>query len=244
MSITAVIIDTREPSWVQALKFGSPMATTSLLEHGDLLAACDDGALLAIERKTPSDLLNTIREDRLWAQLAGIKSVTPWAYLMITGELHRGEDGKVWTDGRATGWSWAAVQGALVQAQEMGVFVTYAGGDSDYEAAVIRLSQRSHNAEVLVPPAKEPRIFNDSERILCSLPGVGPERVGAILEYVGESPAWALTWLTMFNSPDRVPGIGPGVKAAIRKALRLSDEYELAVVCRETGQIVPKEEIA
>lgn len=239
MAITAAIIDSREPEWVQRLTFGSAMIAHSQLDAGDLLATCDDGALLAIERKTPDDLLNSIRDERLWSQLAGLRKVTPWAYLMITGELRRGDDGNVWTDSRATGWSWAAVQGALLQAQEMGVMVVYAAGDDDYEPAILRLAARSHRAEILVPPVREPRILTEAERVLCALPGIGLERVQPIVEYAS-TPAWALTWLTQLESEERIPGVGLGTKRAIRKALGLKDDQELSVVCIENGQ-TPKE---
>lgn len=240
MAITAAIIDTREPEWVRRLTFGGAMIAGSALDAGDLLATCDDGALLAVERKTPGDLLNSIREDRLWSQLAGIKALSPWAYLLITGELRRGDDGNVWTDSRATGWSWASVQGALLQAQEMGIFVVYTAGDDDYEAAVMRLAARSHRAEMLVPPVREPRILSDAERVLCALPGIGIERVQPIVEYT-TSLAWALTWLTELESEEKIPGIGLGTKRAIRKALGLKDDQELSVVYAESGQIAPKE---
>ena len=199
MAITAAVIDSREPDWVRRLTFGGAMVASSQLDAGDLLATVDDGTLVAIERKTPDDLLNSIREDRLWSQLAGIRALTPWAYLMITGELRRGEDGRVWADGRATGWQWAAIQGALLQVQEMGVFVVYAASSEDYEAAVLRLAARSHRAEVLVPPVREPRILSEAERVLCALPGIGPEKVQPILEYTG-TPAWALMWLSQLEN--------------------------------------------
>lgn len=234
MSITAAIIDSREPEWVKRLTFGGAMVAHSQLDAGDLLATVDDGVLLAVERKTPSDLLNSIREDRLWSQLASIRTQTPWAYLMITGELRRGDDGNVWADGRATGWTWAAVQGALLQAQEMGVFVTFAANDADYEPAVLRLAARSHRPEMLVPPARMPRIMSEAERVLCALPGIGPEKVAPIIKYTA-SPAWALTWLTSLDNPDRIPGIGLGTKRAIKKALGLKDDESLHVIVDENG---------
>ncbi len=240
MSITAAIVDQREPEWVRALSFGGAMVAPGLLDAGDLLATCDDGALLAIERKTPDDLLNSIREDRLWAQLAGIKALSKWAYLIITGELLRGPDGKVVSDRGPTGWQWAAVQGALLQAQEMGVFVVHAGGDTDYEAAVMRLAARSHRPEVLVPPAREPRILSEAERILTALPGIGPERVGPLLDYAS-TPAWAFNYLTDLSTNGLVTGVGPGIKRAIRKAFGLDDDQLLAVICTENGQLAEKE---
>ena len=235
MSVTAIIIDQREPAWVQALKFGGAMTAVSLIEYGDLLATCDDGALVAIERKAPGDLLNSIREDRLWTQLAGCKAITPWAYLLVAGELRRGDDGNAIADGRTTGWSWAAVQGALLQAQEMGVFVAQCAGDSDYEAAVLRLAARGHKAEMLVPPAREPRLLTDAERILCSLPGIGPEKALAIMQY-SDSAAWALTMLTELTSKEYVPGVGLGIKRSARRALGLKPEQQLGLFVVETDE--------
>jgi ERCC4-type nuclease len=238
MSITAAIIDSREPEWAQRLGFNGAMVATSLLDAGDLLATCDDGTLLAIERKTPDDLLNSIRDNRLWAQLVGIRNASPWAYLLITGELRHGADGNVVTNSRSSGWSWAAVQGALLQAQEMGVFVTYCASNDDYEATVLRLSKRSHNAEVIVPPARDPRVMNDAERLLTALPGIGYERVQPLLEYAG-TPAWALTYLTDLEANGPIPGIGAGIKRAVRKALKLEDDQELSVILN--GQPINKE---
>ncbi len=229
MAITAAIIDTREPEWVRRLTFGGAMIASSALDAGDLLATCDDGALLAIERKTPDDLLNSIRDERLWAQLAGIRKLTPWAYLVITGELRQGMDGKVITDARGTGWNWASVQGALLQAQEMGVFVVFAANDDDYEAAVLRLAARSHKPELVIPPTREAIPMSPAERILLALPGIGPERVSGLLEYC-KTAAWALNFLTCDAVEGAVTGIGPGTKRAVRQALGLRDDEELAVV--------------
>lgn len=239
MSITAAIIDQREPGWVRALTFGGAMTAVSLLDAGDLLVTCDDGTLLAIERKTPDDLLNSIRDDRLWSQLVGIKALSRWAYLLITGELRLGSDDKVWTDNRATGWSWAAVQGALLQAQEIGVFVVFAAGDNDYEPAVMRLAARSHRAEMLVPPAREPRIYSQAEQILTALPGIGPERVAPLIDYAGTA-AWGLQYLSDLSTNGLVAGVGVGTKRAIRKALGLTDDQTLAIVGAD-GQLATKE---
>lgn len=233
MAITAMLIDQREPSWVQALRFGGAMTAVTLLEYGDLLATCDDGTLVAIERKAPSDLLNSIREDRLWGQLAGIKAATPWAYLIIAGELRRGENGNAVADGRATGWAWSAVQGTLLQAQEMGIFVVQCAGDNDYEAAVMRLAARPHRAEMLIPPQREPRTLSEAERVLYALPGIGAEKAPAIMEYCSTA-AWALSMLTELTSKEYIPGIGLGTKRAVRKALGLKPNEQLGIVVVET----------
>jgi len=243
MAITAAIIDSREPAWVQAITFGGAMTAISALDAGDLLVTCDDGTLLAVERKTPDDFLSSIRDDRLWSQLAGIRKVTPWAYLVITGDLRCSTDGKVITDSRGTGWNWASVQGALLQAQEMGVFVVQCAGDDDYEAAVLRLAARSHKPEMLIPPAREAIPMSAAERVLLALPGIGPDRVAALLDYC-QTPAWALSFLTCHDVEGAVTGIGPGTKRAVRQALGLRDDEELAVIVSEANQATAKEQAA
>lgn len=84
MSISAIIIDSREPDWVKQLNFGDIPTSVQLLEQGDLMAASNDGELILIERKTPDDFLNSLKSDRLMLQLANMLTVTRWAYLMIT----------------------------------------------------------------------------------------------------------------------------------------------------------------
>ena len=109
--ITALFIDSREPLWVQELQFGDAPTTVTQLDAGDLMAACDDGAMLLIERKTPEDLLNTIKMDRLFPQIQGMLLHTRWAYLVITEPLLHGPNGEVVTRQGNTGWKWASVQG-------------------------------------------------------------------------------------------------------------------------------------
>jgi ERCC4-type nuclease len=240
VSIVACLIDSREPSWVQALTFGAQMTSITALDAGDLLATTDDGALIAVERKTASDLLGSINDGRIWTQLAGLRAQTPWAYLVITGHLACSTDGKVTLDHGITGWTWAALQGALVQAQELGVMVVQASGDADYEPTVMRLSARSHTSELVIKPVKMPSILSDSERILTALPGIGLERVKDIVTHAGR-PCWALQWLTDLHCEGHVPGIGPQIKRKVREALGLKPEEELSVIITETGMIADKE---
>ncbi len=236
MSITAIFIDSREPKWVQELTFDGAMVAVTALDHGDILATCNDGTLLAIERKQSDDLLGSLADDRLWPQLAGIRAQTQWAYLVICGRLEPATNGNTLTDRGETKWPWASIQGAMLKAQELGVFVVQCASDQDYESTVIRLSARSHSDTVVVTPAKTPNLLSEGEQILLSLPGIGPEKVGAIMDYCGTA-AWALQFLTNLESTERVPGIGIGIKKKIRAALGLEHEQELAVVISETGQL-------
>jgi len=224
MAIQAVQIDSREPEWVRNLQFGSVPTAVTPLPAGDIWVATDDNAMLCIERKTPDDLLNTLRDERLFRQVAALRAQSQWAYVLITGNLVRSTDSKVITD-RITGWDWNALQGALLTVQELGGLVVYCAGDTDVEAAVLRLANRRRDA-VPVCAARQARILSDAEAIIAALPGIGIERLDAIervfpLNELGYMGLLALT----DPEPERwdIHGIGSGITRRIRKALGLHD---------------------
>jgi ERCC4-type nuclease len=225
--ITAVVIDSREPDWIQRLTFGNVPTMVQALEHGDLLVATDTGEMLLIERKTSDDLLNSLADKRLFNQLADMQDVTRWSYLVITGTLQHGAGGKVITDRGETGWSWSAVQGALLTAQEMGIFVIQAGNDAEYETCVQWLSRRDRTPDMMLEPAKFPHILSAQEQIIASLPGIGMERMTAVLQAAG-TPAWALVALT--DPTSVIPGCGKGVKTKVRASLGLRDTELMTVM--------------
>ena len=226
MSIVAAMIDSREPAWVQRLTFGGAMCSVAALDYGDVLATTDDGAMVAVERKTASDLLGSLADGRLWPQLAGMRKLTPWCYLVVTGRLAPSANGYVTTDRGVSKWTWASVQGALIQAQELGAIVVQAAGHTDFEPTVLQLSGRDHAEAVRLRPLKEATVLSAGEKVLCALPGIGLERAQAIMDHCGRA-AWALAFLTMLDSDEKVPGVGLGVKRKIRKALGLQDNETL-----------------
>lgn len=238
MGVLSVIVDSREPSWCQQLTFGGAAVAVALLDAGDLLCACDDGALLVIERKTGNDFLSTLRDDRLFPQLAKLREISPWAYLVVCGTLQLGPNGTCIAEGRATGWNWASVQGALLTVQEMGVHVLHVASDADYEAAVIRLANRDRSA-LRIAPARDVTIVGEQEQILASLPGIGAEKARALLAELG-SAHLALHYLTVWDRywhHQSVAGIGDGIRRRVRKALGLDDElYLMAGVFSGNGE--------
>ncbi len=234
MGLLSVIVDSREPSWVQQLTFGGASVAVTMLDAGDLLCATDDGAIVGIERKTSGDLLNTLRDDRLFPQIARLREVSPFAYLVITGTLHPGPGGHCVTEERESGWQWASVAGALLTVQELGVGILQVASDVDYEAAVIRLANRSREP-LRVAPARDVTIVSEREQVLAALPGIGAERAAMLLRQF--SPAMAIAWLTtpgeLWDPPIVVPGIGEGTRRRVRRALGLSDNLSLDIVIHE-----------
>jgi len=239
MAITAVMIDQREPEWVCNLKFGGAPTMVTLLEHGDLMITTDDGCVIGVERKTPDDFLNTLRDERLLPQLAGLASereryqvkVNPtnnyWPYLVITGPFLVDGQGKIITDRGTTNWSFAAVQGAILSIQEMGIFVTHAANDADYEATVLRIGRRDRKPEMLLLPPRPPNVLGGQAAFLAGLPGVGLERVLSIMQWSANNPAHALVGLTdlAIEAP-----VGPALRKNIRRFLGLKDGETIELV--------------
>lgn len=222
----AIMIDEREPDWIKQLSFEGASTTTALLEQGDLLVAVDE-TLLCIERKTPDDLLSSIQDGRLLHQAAHLTDQTPWAYLVITGQLMCSSNGKVVTARGETGWSWGAVQGALLTVQELGVAVIQTGQESDYERLVLSLTRRERS-KLPLGPIRTPRYLSHGEAVLAALPGIGLERIDTLIKTLG-TPVDALAWLTWLNDKDKVDGIGEGICHNVRKALGLQDHEFLLV---------------
>ncbi len=236
MGIEAIVVDSREPEWVQKLTFNGIPTMVQYMEHGDLMAACDDGSLILVERKTPDDFLNSLKDGRLFPQLAPLYYASKWSYLMITGELQRGMGDHVVTDRGLTGWSWTAVQGAILSIQEMGVMVTFCAGDSDYEAAVLRLGNRNHEDVINLVPPRFPRVISNKEAIIAALPGIGIERLPLVMEAAGNNPSVALQILT--DPQCEIPGVPKGIKNRIRNSLMLSDKTQFLVSTNKNGEEV------
>jgi len=229
--ITGLMIDQREPDWVKALKWGNVPALITLLDAGDVWATTDDGTMLCIERKTPSDFLGSIKDDRLFTQVYGMKQHTPWVYVVITGHFETDPLGMVKLNGVSTGWNWASVQGALLQVQELGAFVVFAMCDQDFERTVLRLGEHDRGP-VKVRAEREALTISVAEQILTALPGIGEQRAAAILKYAG-SAGWALCYLTDPEFEKEVEGIGPITKQKIRAALQLNEGEVISVIGKD-----------
>ncbi|MCE5207352.1 MAG: hypothetical protein LLG42_03470 [Chloroflexi bacterium] len=240
MGISTVVIDSREPKWVQELTFSGVPTAVAALDYGDLHVLCEDDATLIIERKTPDDFLGSLKDDRLFvqtakcaqarleAQLAYETMDTIWPYLVITGQFYPEPGGKTITPRGVTGWNWNSVMGALLSIQEMGTAIVFAPNDEEFEHTVIALANRSHTAETQILPPKPPSILSPGHQILASLPGIGLERLKIVMDYAGGLPGWALVGLT--DPEHSYKGIPNAVQRSIRAALKLAANERLEIV--------------
>lgn len=235
--IGAVLIDRREPEWVQRLSFGGALVSVTELEYGDLHVLCSDGMLLVIERKTPDDFLGSLRDERLLPQMVGLANlrldgqikgeISTWPYLLITGELQNGLNGKaVCSPGRGqTAWDWSAVQGALLTIQEMGIFTAHCAGDSDLEACILRLAKRKRDA-LHILPARPAQSLGVGAAFIAGLPGIGVERSLDVMRWANGNVAHALMGLT---DVDMKAPVGQATRRKIRMVMGLRDGQELGL---------------
>ena len=189
--IRSVVIDSREPAWIRNLNWFGAAKTVTAMDAGDLLAVCDDGAGLLIERKTPTDFLGSLVSQRMLIQsalkLAPYREQGFWPFVMITGDFYISNHGNTsyYRAGRMveSQVSFDAVWGELVSIQELGVFITFCKGSHDYEDAVWRLSNRNRAELKNIPPAKRHgQQLGIEAVILSSLPGIGEARALKICE--------------------------------------------------------------
>jgi hypothetical protein len=251
--ITAIMIDSREPEWIQHLKFGGVPTMVTMLETGDVQAVTDDGCTLVFERKTPSDFLNTLKDERLFPQIARMtearnaahrmdEPLTYFPYLVITGSFLPGANGKVTADGRETGWNFAAVMGTILSIQEAGVFVVFANGDLDFEETVLRIGKRDRKPQMRILPARPATMLGPKAAALCSLPGIGIENMQTILDWSNNHLGHALIGLTdmEIKSP-----IGLSARRRIRDLYGLQEGENIEIVLRgEVNQIPVEGELA
>lgn len=226
--ITSLTIDSREPKPYKDIAFDDAPAVVLELPHGDFMLTTSDGAILCVERKTVNDLLSSIKDGRLPKQVAGMRAITPWTYVIIEGALYADGSGAVVADGMRTGWAWRALQGALETAQELGAVLHYTGRDPSAQAtkgSLLHLANRERG-DVRVKPTRNAQPLSMGEVVLEAIPSIGKVRARELLRHVGGSAAWALVALT---GDDEVDGIGPKTKEDARRALGLRENERVQI---------------
>lgn len=235
MTLKAVLLDSREPPWVQGLGFGDAPISVVPLSAGDAWLAVEDATII-VERKTFSDLLGSIQDERLFDQVARMIKLSSWRYLIVQGRGRLSQDGErvIGVPGAGV-WNIHRIEGALATVQQMGVTVVRIGPrPHNYHAALTWLASRKRG-EVKVTPRREAVMQSPGERILCALPGISEVRAQALLDHCGTT-AWALVYLAG-EGGGKVPGIGPATKEAARQALGLEDDQIFAINIKEvTGE--------
>lgn len=220
-----ILVDSLEPPQIAQVIAAHPLLCQpeiTRLEAGDVWI--DD---LIIERKEPSDLLGSIADNRLFAQISAMRRLSEWVYLVITGQMPWDNLGRV----MGTPWTQRSIQGALLQAQELGAVVVYSKDNADFAPTLAWLAQRDRSKINILDPRKYGIPMTLAQEILASLPGIGPERAGQLLINLNTAGR-CLEWLTGNEEPS-IPGIGPKIKEGCKKALGLNSDESLRRVKNE-----------
>ena len=227
--IRSLVVDSREPEWCKSLRFqGDIIAIASLLPVGDAWLACDDAAIV-VERKTLSDLCASVADGRLMNQAQEMRGSSEWCYIVVT-DIPAVAGGNLVINGKASGWKWSSIQGALLTCQELGVPVIWCDGQARYGATLEWLATRDRGG-VRIAARREAVLESLAEKLLTAIPGIGGQRAAALLQYCGNA-AWALDYLTGMVGGE-VVGVGKNTMVATRSVLGLEDGNKLAVVSME-----------
>jgi hypothetical protein len=158
-----------------------------------------------------------------------------WCYVAIQGAYSCSTDGRVLHNGMITGWTWAALQGALLSVQELGVSIAHVADDAAYERLVISLAGRPRPTRRLLPP-KDALFYTPGEAVLLSLPNVGSTKLATLLTACN-TPAEALVALCD-TGPTVLPGIGPTTRQQARDALGLAEGAILTIIKDDAHETV------
>lgn len=229
--IQSIVIDSREPENIQRMDYCCSRKTVAMLGFGDAWVVCDDGATLAIERKTPEDFVGSMTSSRLIDQARGLAEYRVkngwWCYVVITGELTISPGGYTYAGERPTMITWQAVQGEILNIQELGVYVTFALNDNDYANTLVRLSNRNRTELHKIPrPTRKGRRVSNATAFLAGIPGVGVETADKLIDFCG-SPARAIE---MIINGEYIPGIGPETRKKAVKVLGLKKSETMGIL--------------
>lgn len=201
--IKSLILDSREPTHIQGIKFDNVPVMKMQLETGDVWAACEDGNTLIIERKAPTDLMESIADNRLFNQAAKMRQVSEWCYVVVTGKI----DDCGFIDSTGRKWTYASIWGALLSIQEMGVMVIFCDGEDDFAPCIERLAKRNRD-DIKVKPIRNAYVFGGQEAVLASLPGIGTKKAVDYLRLFDDNLGMAIMTLCDPSSAKGIPGWG------------------------------------
>lgn len=191
----------------------------------DLLIPTAAGHTLAINYWAASTFLHAIRAKELDSKMFQLSQISPWPYLIIRDSLAPHQNGQTLHDGKPTGWRWAAVQGAMLSIQEMGVGLISIRDESQLDDCLISLINRDRGPKRMRQP-RELLWATPAEELLMSLPGIGEDRAEQLLRECGNA-ANALAAIT--GDDIKLSGIGPETKRKAREALGLVDDESIYI---------------
>lgn len=203
LAITADVYE-RRSGMIDALEARNVAVEIAALSVGDYRIGTS-----IVERKTVYDLHSTLRQRRLWTQLANLRSTGLKSYLLVEG---RSLDAGPLAD--------AAIRGALLTAMDQRVRVLRALDLEEAALWLIRIAQQKHRR----PGSEQARTHaaTDPVSVLACVRGLGPRTARALLEEFGTVAAVASVGPQELA---RVRGIGPRRARVLHEVLTRSQPH-------------------
>lgn len=207
-------VDKRHPEVLTALTAFDP-EVADLGGMGTFWISTDDEAMIAVLVSYETNRLHELQ-----SELIAIKGMTEYVYL-VTGQASNSQ---------------------LLSMQELGIFTTTFGflGD-DYRASILNgipkfvefVANPKRRKEKKVQAIRKVSAFTPGEQILLTIDGLGPAKVGALINHFG-SVGWAIAAMTWFDTADALDGVvTPTMISNLREALGLGPKDILSVVVNE-----------
>jgi ERCC4-type nuclease len=155
---------------------------------GDINIPLEDGNILAIERKTAIDFLNSIKNRHILNQVEVMATHAKYSAIIITGKIMYSPEDKVIADRKQTEWGGKSVRALLDVIQYSGCVIRYCPV-SEYAYMVREIYEVVNNPSehrgivknriVTFPP------IDERVQFLAQLPSVGLESAESLLKFAG-----------------------------------------------------------
>lgn len=226
-----VIVDSREPGFIgdQLRSFGLTVVIDTL-NAGDF-CFFPHGLKVGIERKTVSDLLNSLKDNRMVSQAHKMISTYDVAMLLIEGRYDRSPNGMVIYESKTgwqeSGWSWDSFTGMMLDLKWMGLLqhqCMSGGAATEIARLVGSLCKESHS---WIRSRERPSILTIDPQWrnvmwgLMAFKGVGNEWADALLKGLGSYGT------VVSATAEELAEVSDGKKKfGMKRAVRLRKEWD------------------
>lgn len=218
-------------------------ATTEVLIAKHL----ESGGIL-VQRKSGTDLINSIMDGRLMSSLSKMCDQTQahWQRLLITTGIYTPSTlGYSMVDGLQSTMSYISIM-AMLDAWQMrgGSYINLINDEAIPDFLITkerRVKEFRDNNEKIVfdPPLQTLVSVRDWRVTLATFPMIGEKKALAIGDFLNKNPSLSYTLLDALMvvtgiGVNKPPGIGSGITAIAREWLGLEDGWELTIKPSET----------
>lgn len=232
--LKTVTINQLEPLLREGWSDSLPMRSTDLggATGPSLVATCGDRTRLVFKVYTATTFFRAIRGKTLYPTILACRERSEWVIVIIVGILAPDKAGQGVTVERDALVSWEGIQTALLHLQQRGVGYVNLPASADIPAFVERIAKEDReDLTTRTRPLRNVLWADPAEDALMALPGIGPERADALLDYCGN----LLGAIIALADPDAaIPGIPVNVReqcrATVTKHLSATTEHPDAVL--------------